>query len=67
MATPCMCTNEKCNHPNGEPCGKPVENPLTVQAQGSGHVVGPWIKIGLCEACWKNRPAWKRMADKILH
>jgi hypothetical protein len=33
MATPAlrMCTNEKCGHANGEPCGQPVQTPVTVQ------------------------------------
>jgi len=71
MAPPalCMCTNEKCGHVNGEPCGQPVQNPVTVQ-QVHGSVqdgaVSPWFEIGLCEPCWNNRPPWKKMTDKIL-
>ena len=53
----CTCVSKKCNHPSGEPCGAPVENPLEVlsfDANKEENPVGPWVKRGICEACWKT-------------
>jgi hypothetical protein len=48
----CGCTNEQCNHPNGEPCGKVVEHPYpAVILDRRGEVVGEEVRVGLCDAC----------------
>ncbi len=60
MPIPCPCTSEKCGHENGT-CGTPIETEQEIQsADASGPdftPVGPWVKKGRCEECWKrNRP-----------
>ena len=47
----CRCTAEICDHPNGEPCGKPVKDVVTVASVSDGRV-GEEYLTGLCEECW---------------
>jgi hypothetical protein len=47
-----MCTASICCHPNGEPCGSPVENPVGYIKEKVNDGYGPEHPIGLCEACW---------------
>jgi hypothetical protein len=47
----CRCTNEKCGHPNGEPCGKPVEHPDSATFFANGEQVGGEFSIGICDQC----------------
>jgi len=48
----CGCTNVICHHANGEPCGKPVENPLPVRwTDRHGLEVSEEFRIGICNEC----------------
>ena len=49
----CKCTSKICGHPNGEPCAKPVENPLPMQVEinSNGPTFTPESLSGLCEEC----------------
>jgi hypothetical protein len=49
--TTCVCTNEKCGHPNGEPCGKPVEHADSATFFANGEQVGEEFALGICDAC----------------
>jgi hypothetical protein len=51
----CKCTQEKCNHPNGELCGKPVEHSYpAVFKDGAGRNIGEEFALGYCDACLAN-------------
>ena len=51
----CGCTNVICHHANGEPCGKPVENPLPGRwTDGHGLEVSEEFRIGICNGCWER-------------
>lgn len=50
----CKCTDPICGHPDGLPCGAPVQNPLPI-ANVDGHgIEGPEFLTGLCEECWNR-------------
>jgi hypothetical protein len=54
--TTCKCVDAVCGHPNGEPCGKPVKNPLPTSDQNDEYDPpnGPEYLTGLCEDCWER-------------
>ena len=58
--TTCTCPSAACGHPNGERCGKPVENPLPTQQEQSpdGPTWSPEFLTGICEECLKTNGAY---------
>jgi hypothetical protein len=50
----CRCTAAVCGHPNGEPCGKLVENPIPIRDVDREGRQGLEFPSGLCEECWNN-------------
>ncbi len=70
MATPCGCTDKRCAHPNGQPCGKPVENPQEIEsgdASGADFKPVAWVKKGICEDCWKRvTPPWEKITERVF-
>ena len=49
----CFCTAAFCGH-EGQRCGKRVEFEVETQAyQGEGKY-GPFLRIGLCDECFRN-------------
>jgi hypothetical protein len=65
-----MCTDQRCGHANGQPCGEPVEKPQDiVSSDASGADFKPIarVKKGICEDCWKRvTPLWERVTEKVL-
>jgi hypothetical protein len=48
----CICVKEECGHPNGEPCGNPVEHPdMSNLVDRNGQNVGDAFLLGVCDEC----------------
>jgi hypothetical protein len=52
--TKCFCAFDCSHHKEGERCGKPVDQPVTVmQLLPNGRYSEPY-KMGMCEECWQH-------------
>ena len=69
MATPCVCTDKRCPHPNGQPCGALVEDAQEiVSGDYPGGDFKPLVqsKKPICDECLKRTTSlWDKMTEKF--